>query len=304
MIAVTLPRADQPRHRVMAGIRLGAGPAHRAGEGAVPGFAALVLAGDEFLIIDRLHLAPDAAGAAEIGHARFGRDAGAGEDHGARDCASRRASSSALLEGRHGAHHSARKRRCPIRRPTLPDLLRGGLDVVFVGINPSVYSPTLRALLRAQDQSLLARLLPLATQPRARAQALGVERLEPIHDRVLQDYGFGFTDLVKRAEPARDRSDARRAEDGVAALARKIKRYKPRFACFTALPSAGRCSACWRRNWRRLVWVCNLIVSARRASSSCPIQARPMRISCRRISRAGTMRSPMHYGYTLAEMHE
>jgi double-stranded uracil-DNA glycosylase len=115
--------------------------------------------------------------------------------------------------------------------PTLPDLLRDGLAVVFVGINPSVYSATQGHYFARKTN----RFWPAFTRSRlsfAARQSLGVDRLDPIHDRALQDYGFGFTDLVKRASPratdlTRDEPDA-----GVAALARKLKRYKPHFACF------------------------------------------------------------------------
>jgi len=115
--------------------------------------------------------------------------------------------------------------------PTLPDLLRDGLDVVFVGINPSTYSAAqghyfARKINRFWPAFSRSRL------SRAARAGLGVERLEPKHDRMLQDYGFGFTDLVKRPSPRS--TDLTRDEPaaGVAALARKLKRHRPRLACF------------------------------------------------------------------------
>src|SRR3984957_17636139 len=82
--------------------------------------------------------------------------------------------------------------------PTLPDLLRTGLDVVFVGINPSVFS--------AEQGHYFARKInrfwpafSRSVLSLAARRAWGVERLEPIHDSQLQDHGFGFTDMVKRA---------------------------------------------------------------------------------------------------------
>jgi TDG/mug DNA glycosylase family protein len=115
--------------------------------------------------------------------------------------------------------------------PTLPDLLRDGLDVVFVGINPSVFSAAQGHYFARK----INRFWPAFSRSRlslAARQGIGVERLEPIHDRALQDYGFGFTDLVKRASPRA--TDLTRDEPnvGVTALARKLKRTKPRFACF------------------------------------------------------------------------
>ena len=114
---------------------------------------------------------------------------------------------------------------------TLPDLFRGGLDVVFVGINPSVFSATQGHYFARKINRFWPAFSRSRLSLRARA-GLGVERLEPVHDRALQDYGFGFTDLVKRPSPRS--TDLTRAEpiDGVAALARKLKRHKPRFACF------------------------------------------------------------------------
>ena len=114
--------------------------------------------------------------------------------------------------------------------PTLPDLLRGGLDVVFVGINPSLFSVAQGHYFARKTN----RFWPAFSRSRlslAVRQTLGVERLEPMHDRVLPDHGFGFTDLVKRASPRATDLARNEPMEGVAALARKIKRHKPRFAC-------------------------------------------------------------------------
>src|SRR5581483_5855247 len=102
----------------------------------------------------------------------------------------------------------------------------GGLDVVFVGINPSVYSATLGHYFARKTNRFWPAFSRSRLSLKAR-QALGVERLEPIHDRVLPDHGFGFTDLVKRASPRATDLTRDEPTDGVAALARKIKRYKP-----------------------------------------------------------------------------
>jgi double-stranded uracil-DNA glycosylase len=115
--------------------------------------------------------------------------------------------------------------------PTLPDLLRDGLDIVFVGINPSVYSATQGHYFARK----INRFWPAFSRSRLSVAAragLGIERFEPMHDRLLQDFGFGFTDLVKRASPRSTDLTREEPKDGVAALARKLKRYKPRFACF------------------------------------------------------------------------
>src|SRR5207245_2279630 len=67
--------------RPVAPIRLGRleNILHR--EAPPPGFAPRFLGGEELVEIDRRHLRPDAARAAEVGDPRLGADAGAGEDH-------------------------------------------------------------------------------------------------------------------------------------------------------------------------------------------------------------------------------
>ena len=83
---------------------------------------------------------------------------------------------------------------------TLPDLLRDGLDVVFVGINPSVFSAAQGHYFARK----INRFWPAFSRSRlslGARKALGVEQLVAEHDRALQDYGFGFTDLVKRPSP-------------------------------------------------------------------------------------------------------
>jgi TDG/mug DNA glycosylase family protein len=114
---------------------------------------------------------------------------------------------------------------------TLPDLLCDGLNVVFVGINPSLFSAAQGHYFARKINRFWPAFSRSRLSLRARA-GLGVERLEPMHDRALQDYGFGFTDLVKRPSPRSTDLTRNEPKDGVAALARKLKRHKPRFACF------------------------------------------------------------------------
>jgi TDG/mug DNA glycosylase family protein len=113
---------------------------------------------------------------------------------------------------------------------TLPDLLRDGLDIVFVGINPSLYS--------VQQGHYFARKLnrfwPCFSRSTLSApirHALNLERLEPIHDALLPDHGFGFTDLVKRATAnIRDLAPGELVA-GADSLIAKLDRYRPRIVC-------------------------------------------------------------------------
>jgi double-stranded uracil-DNA glycosylase len=118
-----------------------------------------------------------------------------------------------------------------VSAPTLPDLIRDGLEVVFVGINPSLYSVE-RGHYFARRAN---RFWPCFSRSRLSAPvraALGVERLEPAHDLRLPDCGFGFTDLVKRATANVTALAPGELEGGVADLLAKLERFRPRIACF------------------------------------------------------------------------
>lgn len=114
---------------------------------------------------------------------------------------------------------------------TLPDLLADGLDVVFVGINPSVYSVEHGHYFARRSNRFWPCISRSVLTARARRE-LGVQTLTPEHDRAMLDYGIGFTDLVKR--PTAKASDLARRElaAGVEHLLEKIRRFRPRVACF------------------------------------------------------------------------
>jgi TDG/mug DNA glycosylase family protein len=116
----------------------------------------------------------------------------------------------------------------------LPDLLRRGLDVVFVGINPGLYSVA-RGRYFARTTN---RFWPAFSRSRLSAPAragLGRETLGPDDDAALLPFGIGFTDVVKR--PSRNAA-AVRPEDfryWAPRLLARLKAYRPRVACFHGL---------------------------------------------------------------------
>src|SRR5437868_14609564 len=79
---------------------------------------------------------------------------------------------------------------------TLPDLLRPGLAVVFVGINPSSYSVA-RGHYFARRQNRFWPAFSRSRLSRGVRAALGREQLGPEDDVGLLRHGFGFTDVVK-----------------------------------------------------------------------------------------------------------
>jgi double-stranded uracil-DNA glycosylase len=115
-------------------------------------------------------------------------------------------------------------------KDTLPDLLRDGLDVVFVGINPSLYSAR-RGHYFARPTNRFWRAFSRSRLSGPARRALAVAVLTPAHDRLLLEHGFGFTDLVKRPT-ARAAEVADEIGAGIDALTAKLEHYRPRFACF------------------------------------------------------------------------
>lgn len=113
----------------------------------------------------------------------------------------------------------------------LPDLLRDGLEVVFVGINPSRFSAAQgHYFARGSNRFWPAFSRSRLSEP-ARL-ALGVERLVPAHDGALLAHGFGFTDVVKHATANASELAFADLAAGAAALVAKLGRFAPRVACF------------------------------------------------------------------------
>jgi TDG/mug DNA glycosylase family protein len=114
---------------------------------------------------------------------------------------------------------------------TLPDLLAEGLAVAFVSINPSLYSVE-HGHYFARRSNKFWPCISGSILTRPARKGLGVDRLGPEHDRALQRFGIGFTDLVKR--PTVRAADVSAAEfaGAVGTLLEKVRRFRPRVACF------------------------------------------------------------------------
>ncbi len=106
---------------------------------------------------------------------------------------------------------------------TLPDILAPGLDLVFVGINPSIYSAE-RGQYFARPSNMFWRCL--------NQSGLVPIPLGPADGARLLEFGLGLTDIVKRA--THDAAELMAAEfaQGRAALRAKLLCYRPRAVCF------------------------------------------------------------------------
>ncbi len=115
--------------------------------------------------------------------------------------------------------------------PTLPDLIRKNLDVVFVGINPSVYSVEQGHYFARKTNRFWPGFSRSKLSLAARSK-LGVAALTPAHDRALLDCGFGFTDVAKRATARASDLPRKEFESGLGELDEKLAKFAPRIACF------------------------------------------------------------------------
>jgi double-stranded uracil-DNA glycosylase len=117
---------------------------------------------------------------------------------------------------------------------SLPDYLRPGLRIVFVGINPSIYSVE-QGHYFARSINRFWPALSQSTLSAPIRAALGRDRLFPADDATLLDFGIGFTDVVKR--PTRNVSELNAAEFrlGAAILLETLIAASPEVACFQGL---------------------------------------------------------------------
>lgn len=122
----------------------------------------------------------------------------------------------------------------PRASATLPDLLAPGLDLVFVGINPSTYSVARGHYFARATNRFWPAFSRSVLSARARS-GLRVDALRPEHDRALLAHGIGFTDVVKLATGNAAAIPPRAYAEWTPRLLRRLRRAAPRVACFHGL---------------------------------------------------------------------
>ena len=106
---------------------------------------------------------------------------------------------------------------------TLPDYLKEGLDIVLVGLNPSLYSVEVGHYF-ATPRNRFWRAI--------NRSGLLAEPLDANTDYKTPEQGIGMTDIVKR--PTRGASDLRAADyrEWAPVLKEKLERFQPLVVCF------------------------------------------------------------------------
>ena len=106
---------------------------------------------------------------------------------------------------------------------TLPDYLKEDLDIVLIGLNPSLRSVEAGHYF-ATPRNRFWRAI--------NRSGLLAEPLDTSTDYKILEHGIGMTDIVKR--PTRGASDLRAADyrEWAPVLQKKLERYEPLIACF------------------------------------------------------------------------
>src|SRR5215472_12477001 len=114
----------------------------------------------------------------------------------------------------------------PTPEKTLPDYLKSGLKLIFVGINPGFYS--------AQVGHYYARPGNLFWWALSNS-GLVTHPLGPENDAELLKCGIGLTDVVKR--PTHSSGELRQDEfdEGAKRMVQTLERYAPKVACFVGI---------------------------------------------------------------------
>jgi TDG/mug DNA glycosylase family protein len=102
---------------------------------------------------------------------------------------------------------------------TIPDVIAPGLTVLFVGINPGLYSAATQHHFARPGNRFWPALFGGGFTPRV---------LRPWEERELLTLGIGITNVVARATAAAAELRAEEFVAGAKLLVRKVRRFRPR----------------------------------------------------------------------------
>ncbi len=109
---------------------------------------------------------------------------------------------------------------------TVPDLISPGLNVLFSGINPSLYSAAVGHHFARPGNRFW---------PAIHAAHFTPQLFSPFEDRSLLDLGYGITNVVDRASARADELSPDELIAGGLLLEEKILRHAPRVVAFLGI---------------------------------------------------------------------
>jgi len=102
---------------------------------------------------------------------------------------------------------------------TVADVIAPGLKLLFVGINPGLYTAAVGHHFARPGNRFWPTLYRAGFTPRL---------LDPAEERLLLDWGYGITNLVMRASATAAELSREELRQGGALLLEKVERYRPR----------------------------------------------------------------------------
>jgi TDG/mug DNA glycosylase family protein len=109
---------------------------------------------------------------------------------------------------------------------TVPDVVRSGLDVLFVGINPGLYSGAVGHHFARPGNRFWKTLHGAGFTKRV---------LSPFEERELLNLGIGITNIVERATATADKLSPDELRSGATTLEEKVRRLRPRVVAFLGM---------------------------------------------------------------------
>ncbi len=109
---------------------------------------------------------------------------------------------------------------------SVPDLIAPRLKVLFVGINPGLYSGAVGHHFARPGNRFW---------PALHKAGFTAQQLSPFEERALLKRGYGITNIVDFSTATADELDAQELAAGGRRLAAKIKRYRPRVVAILGL---------------------------------------------------------------------
>jgi TDG/mug DNA glycosylase family protein len=109
---------------------------------------------------------------------------------------------------------------------TVPDVIAPGLDVLFCGINPGLYSAATGHHFARPGNRFW---------PALHASGFTGRLLASWEERELLEYGYGITNLVARATASAGELSREEFVAGARRLARKVKRFRPRWVAVVGI---------------------------------------------------------------------
>jgi TDG/mug DNA glycosylase family protein len=112
------------------------------------------------------------------------------------------------------------------RSRRVPDLIRSGLSILFVGVNPGLYSAAVGHHFARPGNRFWPTLALAGLTP---------ERLSPDDERKLLDLGIGITNVVSRATATADELSSDELASGARRLAAKVRRFEPKIVAILGI---------------------------------------------------------------------